>query len=173
MENRGPRIRRFGVREVAYPYAVLAARGLGVGMSTEIGQLVGQAGPYLTAAVVAYGTGVLTRAESAAVEATANIGRRMLQAVWHRRDDQSRAALESAVADAAAEPEDDDASAALRVQIKKALREDEELRRELASLLPSGSTGTVTVTASGTRAIAAGGNIGIAITGDGHDVPRQ
>ncbi|WP_149823545.1 hypothetical protein [Streptomyces tailanensis] len=138
-------------------------------MSAEIVQLVGQAGPYLTAAVVAYGTGVLTRAESAAVEATANIGRRMLQAVWHRRDEQGRAELESAVADAAREPSDGDASAALRQQIKRALREDAELLRELAGLLPSGG---VTVTASGTRAIAAGGNIGVAITGDGHTTPR-
>lgn len=141
-------------------------------MSAEIVQLVGQAGPYLTAAVVAYGTGVLTRAESAAVEATANIGRRMLQAVWHRRDEQGRAELESAVADAAEEPSDEDAAAALRQQIKRALREDAELLRELAGLLPSGGGGGVTVTASGTRAIAAGGNIGVAITGDGHDVPR-
>lgn len=143
-------------------------------MSAEIGQFVGQASPYLTAAVVAYGTGVLTRAESAAVEATANIGRRMLQAVWHRRDEQGRAELESAVTDAAEEPSDEDAAASLRQQIKRALREDAELLRELAGLLPSGSGGGggVTVTASGTRAIAAGGNIGIAITGDGHTAPR-
>ena len=141
-------------------------------MSAEIGQLVGQAGPYLTAAVVAYGTGVLTRAESAAVEATANIGRRMLQAVWQRRDAQGRAELESAVTDAAEEPEDDDASAALRQQLKRALREDAELLRELAGLLPQAGTGGVTVTASGNRSIAAGGNIGVAITGDGHTAPR-
>ncbi len=38
---------------------------------------MGRADPYLTAAVVAYGTGVLTRAESAAKETTVNIGRRM------------------------------------------------------------------------------------------------
>ncbi|WP_326580454.1 hypothetical protein OG889_21775 [Streptomyces sp. NBC_00481] len=140
-------------------------------MSADIVQLVGQAGPYVTAAVVAYGTGVLTRAENAAVEATANIGRRMLQAVWHRRDEQGRAELESAVADAAEEPSDEDAAAALRQQIKRALREDAELRRELAGLLPSEGGGSVTVTASGTRAIAAGGNIGVAITGDGHAAP--
>lgn len=141
-------------------------------MSAEIGQLVGQAGPYLTAAVVAYGTGVLTRAESAAVEATADIGRRMLQAVWRRRNEQGRAELESAVADAAEEPSDEDASAALRQQLKRALREDAELLRELAGLLPSTGNGAVTVTASGPRSIAAGGDIGVAITGDGHSAPR-
>lgn len=141
-------------------------------MSAEIGQLVGQAGPYLTAAVVAYGTGVLTRAESAAVEATANIGRRMLQAVWQHRDEQGRAELESALTDAAEEPGDEDASAALRQQIKRALREDPNLLRELAGLLPPRPTGGITVTASGPRSIAAGGNIGTAITGDGHTPPR-
>ncbi|MDX2826142.1 hypothetical protein PV416_35030 [Streptomyces ipomoeae] len=144
-------------------------------MSTEINHLVGQASPYLTAAVIAYGSGVLTREESAAVEATADIGHRMLRAAWHHRDEQGRAALESAVADAAAEPEDDDAAGALRQQIKKALREDAELRRELTSLLPTptGDAGGTTVTASGPRSIAAGGNIGVAITGDGHTAPRS
>ncbi|WP_327728746.1 hypothetical protein OG250_21020 [Streptomyces sp. NBC_00487] len=144
-------------------------------MSTSIAEVVGQASPYLTAAVVAYGTGVLTREESAAVETTANIGRRMLRAAWQHRDEQGRAALESAVADAAAEPEDEDATGSLRQQIKKALRNDAELLRELAALLPSpsGNSGGRTVTASGPRSIAAGGNIGTAITGDDHSAPRS
>ncbi|WP_406271117.1 hypothetical protein OHT93_20200 [Streptomyces sp. NBC_00191] len=131
-------------------------------MSAEIVQFVAQAGPFLTAALGAYGAGVLTRTEDAAVEATANVGRRMLQAVWRRRDEEGRAELEAAVQDAAEEPEDEDATAELRQQIKRALREDEELLRELAGLLPAGR---VTVTASGERAIAAQ-TITNAITGD-------
>jgi hypothetical protein len=137
-------------------------------MSTEIAELVGRAGPYLTAAVAAYGTGALTPVERAAVETTADIGRRMLTAAWRHRDERGRAELGAAVADAAAEPDDEDASAALRQQIKRALREDEELRRELTALLPRQESRGVTVTASGPRSIAAGGNIGVAITGDGH-----
>ncbi|NGO15321.1 hypothetical protein G5C60_49015 [Streptomyces sp. HC44] len=135
-------------------------------MSAEIVQFMGQAGPYLTAALGAYGAGVLTRTENAAVEATANVGRRMLQAVWRRRDEQGRAELEAAVQDAAdeSESEDDDAAAALRQQIKRAVREDAELLRELAELLPAAG-GPVTVTASGERSIAAQ-RIGTAITGD-------
>ncbi|MGW1489964.1 hypothetical protein [Streptomyces sp. NPDC002402] len=131
-------------------------------MSTEIVQYVAQAGPFLTAALGAYGAGVLTRAESAAVEGTANVGRRMLQAAWRRRGEEGRAALEAAVQDAADAPEDEDAAAALRQQIKRALREDEELLRELVGLLPAGP---VTVTASGERSIAAQ-TIGTAVTGD-------
>ncbi|MER6616794.1 hypothetical protein [Streptomyces xantholiticus] len=133
-------------------------------MSAEIVQYVAQAGPFLTAALGAYGAGVLTRTESAAVEATANVGRRMLQALWRRRDEEGRAALEAAVQDAADAPEDEDAAAALRQQIKRALREDEELLQELAGLLPARS-GPVTVTASGERTIAAQA-ITTAVTGD-------
>ncbi|MFF4689105.1 hypothetical protein [Streptomyces sp. NPDC001307] len=133
-------------------------------MSTEIVQLVEQAGPYLSTAVGAYGAAVFSRAESAAVDATANLGRRMLQTVWRRRDAQGRADLEAAVQDAAEAPEDADAAAAVRQQVKRALREDAELLAELARMLPPGAE-TVTVTASGERSIAAK-TIGTAVTGD-------
>ncbi|MFF1681609.1 hypothetical protein ACFVYG_36875 [Streptomyces sp. NPDC058256] len=133
-------------------------------MSAEIVQLIGQAGPYLTTAVGAYGVAVLTRAEDAAVDATANLGRRILQAVWRRRDAQGRAELEAAVQDTADAPDDEDAAAALRQQVKRALREDAELLAELARMLPVGGE-TVHVTASGERSIAAK-TIGTAVTGD-------
>ncbi|WP_116215744.1 hypothetical protein [Streptomyces olivoreticuli] len=131
-------------------------------MDTEIVTVMDQVGPYLTAALGAYGVGVLGRAEDAAVDATANIGRRVLHAVWRRRGAQERAALEAAVQDVAAEPGDEDAAAALRQQIKRALREDAELLKELSALVP---TGPVTVTASGERSIAAQ-TITTAVSGD-------
>ncbi|ALO95114.1 hypothetical protein SHL15_4012 [Streptomyces hygroscopicus subsp. limoneus] len=127
-------------------------------------QLVEQAGPYLSTAVGAYGAAVFSRAENAAVDATANLGRRILQTVWRRRDAQGRAELEAAVQDAAEAPEDADAAAAVRQQLKRALREDAELLAELARMLPTGGE-TVTVTASGERSIAAK-TIGTAVTGD-------
>ncbi|MFF8727251.1 hypothetical protein ACF073_12275 [Streptomyces sp. NPDC015171] len=133
-------------------------------MSTEIVQLVEQTGPYLSTAVSAYGVAVFSRAESAAVDATANLGRRILQAVWRRRGEQGRAELEAAVQDAAEAPDDADAAAAVRQQIKRALREDAELLAELARMLPTGAE-TVNVTASGERSIAAK-TIGTAVTGD-------
>ncbi|WP_406457085.1 hypothetical protein OG782_32370 [Streptomyces sp. NBC_00876] len=132
-------------------------------MDAEIVALVDQAGPYLTAALTAYGVGVLGRAEDAAVDATANVGRRLLDSVWRRRGGPGRAELEAAVGEAAEAPADADAAAALRQQIKRALREDRELLAELVALLPAGSA--VSVTASGERAIAAQ-RITTAITGD-------
>ncbi|MEH0625999.1 hypothetical protein [Streptomyces stelliscabiei] len=133
-------------------------------MSADIVQLVEQAGPYLTTAVAAYGVAVFTRMESAAADATANLGRRILQAVWRRRDDQGRAELEVAVQEAAEAPDDEDAAAALRQHIKRALRDDVELLAELARMLPAAGE-TVHVTASGERSIAAK-TIGTAVTGD-------
>jgi hypothetical protein len=84
--------------------------------------------------------------------------------VWRRHDAQGRAELEAAVHDAAEAPEDADAAAALRQQVKRALREDAELRAELARLLPALGE-TANVTASGERSIAAK-TIGTAVTGD-------
>ncbi|MBL1068140.1 hypothetical protein [Streptomyces sp. 7-21] len=133
-------------------------------MSGEAVQLVEQAAPYLLSAVSAYGMAVFSRAENAAADATANLGRRILRAVWRRRDEQGRQELEAAVRDAAETPEDADAAAAVRQQVKRALREDAELRAELARLLPAAGE-TVRVTASGERSIAAK-TITTAITGD-------
>ncbi|WUH93729.1 hypothetical protein OG900_28855 [Streptomyces sp. NBC_00433] len=138
-------------------------------MDAEVVQLMEQVGPYLSTALGAYGAAVLTRAEDAVVDAgadgSARLGRRILHAVWRQREEPARAALEGAVSDAAAEPQDADAAAALRQQVKKALQEDQDLRRELARLLAAAGAGTVNVTASGERAIAAQ-HIGTAITGD-------
>lgn len=134
-------------------------------MGAEIAELVQQSGPYLTAALGAYGGAVLTRAEDAAADATANAGRRLLRAVWHRRGPEGQAALEAAVQDAAEESGDEDAQAALRQQLRRALREDPALLAEVAALLPTPSPGSLTITASGTRSIAAH-TIGTAITGD-------
>lgn len=132
-------------------------------MGAEIVQFLEQAGPYLSAALGAYGAGVLARAEDAAVGATANAGRSILHAVWRRRSPAERPELEAAVREAAEEPEDADAAAALRQQIKRTLREDPQLLAELAAQLPP--TGAVTITASGERSIAAQ-TIGTAVTGD-------
>jgi hypothetical protein len=135
-------------------------------VSADIVQWVQQANPAVTAAVSAYGASVLTRAQDAAADATVGLGQRILQAVWRRRNDQGRAELEAAVQDAVDEPENEDAAAALRQQIKRTLREDAELLQELTAMLPGEGSAGVTVTASGERSIAAGGNIGFAVTGD-------
>ncbi|MFF2386716.1 hypothetical protein [Streptomyces sp. NPDC058108] len=135
----------------------------------EIAQWLEQAGPAMAAAVSAYGGAVLTRAQGAAVDATAGLGQRILQAVWRRRDDAGRAELQRVVDDAVDEQDDTFTTAVLRRLLRQALQDDAELREELAVLLPAPAA--VTITASGERSIAAQ-NIGTAITGDGHTPPR-
>ncbi|MEV7689054.1 hypothetical protein [Streptomyces bungoensis] len=134
-------------------------------MDAEIVQLAEVAGPYLTAAAGAYGAAVLSRAEDATADATVNMGRRVLQAVWRRRDAAGKAALEAAVTDVGDDPDDSDAAATLRHQIKRALRDDAELRAELAALLPPPIQGTVTINSTGDRNNVAH-TIGTAVSGD-------
>ncbi|WP_307811552.1 tetratricopeptide repeat protein, partial [Streptomyces fildesensis] len=104
-------------------------------MGGEINQLVEQARPYLKAAVGAYGEAVLSQAEDPAMGARANLGQRLLRIVLKFRDPQGRAELDTAVRDVADDPHDEDAAAALRQQIKRALREHAKLMPELAALL--------------------------------------
>jgi hypothetical protein len=77
------------------------------------------------------------------------------------------AALEAAQ-DAATHPDDEDTLAALRLQLKKLLAEDEALAQELARLLPRSGPAGQTVIASGDRSVAIGGNASgnVIITGD-------
>jgi hypothetical protein len=116
-------------------------------MDADIMQWVDQATPYLTAAVGAYGAAVLTRVEADAADATVSLGRRILQAVWSRQDESGRSALEEAVAGAAAEPDDPDTAAVLRRQLKRALREDPDLRAELTAILRTAATTSTGVSA--------------------------
>lgn len=138
-------------------------------MGAEIAQLVGQAGPAVTAAVGAYGAAVLTRAQDAAADATVGLGQRILQLVWRRRDEAGRAELERLVGEAADEQDDAYSTAVLSRLLRHALQDDPALREELAAVLPA--TSTITIMASGERSIAAQ-HIGTAITGDGHTPPR-
>ncbi len=70
------------------------------------------------------------------------------------------AALE-AVRDAAEAPDDDDARAALRLQLRKLLAGDEALVGDLRRLLDErpGAGSSMTVTARGERSIAVGGDV--------------
>ncbi|WP_405796509.1 hypothetical protein [Streptomyces longwoodensis] len=140
-------------------------------MSAEVVQLVEQAGPYLTAAVGAYGAAVLTRAQDAAADATVGLGQRILQLLWRRGEESDRAELERVVDEAADEQDDAYSTAVLSRLLRRALEDDLELREELSALLPAPAAGAVTITASGERSIAAQ-HIGTAITGDGHTPPR-
>jgi hypothetical protein len=131
--------------------------------------------PFLRESLGVYGDEVLTgeAAAGASGAAAAEVGRGLLRATYRRVDVRGREGLEEAVQEAAAEPGNEDAVGALRQEIRRALRKHPELEGELAALLPGGGGGTTTVIASGTRSVAAGGNIGIAITGDGHGSPKR
>jgi hypothetical protein len=109
--------------------------------------------PYVSAVAGAYGGAVLDRvrdqATDAGADATVSLGRRVLRRLLGR--EASSVAIEGAVLDLAGDPADEDFQAAVRAQINKALREDEQLRADLAALLTNAgaSTGsTVAVTGS-------------------------
>ncbi len=76
--------------------------------------------------------------------------------------------VEKAARDAAAMPDDPDAQAALRLQIKKLLTEDPALAQELAQIWEKAPAEVRTVVAAGERAVAIGGNVtgSVIVTGD-------
>jgi hypothetical protein len=135
-------------------------------VDVNVGEIVAQAVPYVTAAAQAYGVHTLEKVRDAAVEetsdATVGLGRRLLRHLLGREDSQQ--AIEAAVADLVEDPEDADGVAALRKQLRKALADAPDLAAEIARMLPAPS---MHVEASGTRAVAVQSNPGIVNTGDG------
>lgn len=121
--------------------------------------------PYVTAAVTAYGSAVLVRTTDTAADATVSLGQRIVQRLWSREE--NREGLEQAVDEVAEDPQDEDAQAALRVQVRRILRQDSELAAELARLLPARS-----FTASGDGSVAVETNDGVISTGDGATIQR-
>ena len=75
---------------------------------------------------------------------------------------------QAAVADAASMPKDEDAQAALRLQIRKLLEQDPGLTREIEEMVEEGRRAGVSVVVSGERAVGIGGNVisGTINTGD-------
>jgi hypothetical protein len=81
-----------------------------------------------------------------------------------------RPAAQEAARDLAAAPTDEDAQAALRVQLRKLLADDPALQQELSALLNASGQGTTTtnVNVSGDRSVGVGRDArgGTIITGD-------
>lgn len=141
---------------------MVSGRFVGGVVVSELEAVLAEALPVMSAAVAAYGAGVLSRVEDAAADATVGLGRRLLHRVWHRSARPE--ALQHAVAELAEALEDPDALAGLRLQVRKVLAQDPALVAELAEMLPTRESAT----ASGDRAVAVGGeNSGIVSTGDG------
>src|SRR6185369_8900679 len=75
-----------------------------------------------------------------ASDATLGLGRRLLNRILRRED--SREVIEGALVEVGAAPEDEDAVASLRLQIRKALAADPALAAEVAQMLQAGSAVT-------------------------------
>jgi len=93
--------------------------------------------------------------------------------LWHRLRPQIEAkpTAREAVTNAAATPQDEDAQAALRLQLRKLLAENEDLAREIGRQWAAAQAAGVTITASGERSVAAQTITGSTIiTGDHNNV---
>ncbi|MEV0375391.1 hypothetical protein AB0I10_37460 [Streptomyces sp. NPDC050636] len=135
---------------------------------SNIEVMLGQIVPAAGAAVAVYGAAVLRRVEDEAAGATVRLGQRLLARI--RGSAADPAAIDGAVTDLAADPDDPDALAALRLQIRRALA-DPALVDEIAALLPAPGPAQ----SSGAGSVAVSGNVsGIVSTGDGAmNIQRQ
>jgi hypothetical protein len=129
---------------------------------SEVDVLVGQVVPVIGAAVGAYGAGVLTRVEQGTADATVGLGQKVLARLLHHAA--RPAPLEQAVVDLAADVQDPDALAALRLQVRKILADSPELVTRLAGMLPPAPQAT----ASGAGSVAIGGNNTGSVTTGNH-----
>jgi hypothetical protein len=91
--------------------------------------------PYVSAAVRAYGGAVLAKARDEAADATVGLGRRLLQRIFGARGENEP--LPGPLSALAADPEDGDALAAVRLAIRQALADDPDLQAEVRSMLAS------------------------------------
>ena len=136
-------------------------------LSTQLVQLLAPFLPYLLKGVKLAGQEAAKKLGEKAGEQ----GFEQAKTLWEKlrpKVEAKSAALEAAQ-DAATHPDDEDTLAALRLQLKKLLAEDQALAQELARLLEQ------TVIASGDRSVAIGGNVSgsVIVTGDGNIVTPQ
>jgi hypothetical protein len=130
-------------------------------MSGDISSLAAEMVPYMSVAASAYGGAVLARVRDDAADATVGLGRRLLQRVFGTRAPGEQ--LPEPLADVVGNPHDEDAAAALRLAVRKALEASPTLKAEVEGMLASAG---VTVTASGERSISGQTISGIVTTGD-------
>lgn len=124
-------------------------------MGGDAASLAAEMTPYVSAAVGAYGGAVLAKLRDDAADATVGLGRRVLQRIFGSRGEGE--ALPGSLADLVADPYDDDALAAVRLAIRKALAADPELAVEVRSMLPA-TPGVTQQVRAGRDAYTAAGN---------------
>lgn len=123
----------------------------------------------------AVGHKVLTTVEDEAADEAVQASRRLLARLRRGRDGTGRPQLEAAAADVATDPADEDFRGALRGQVRKALAgtdglDDPDLAADLTGILDAAG---ISVTASGTSAVAVGHNDGIISTGDSATITQH
>ena len=104
-------------------------------MAGEVATLAAEMTPYVSAAVGAYGGAVLAKVRDEAADATVGLGRRLLQRVFGPRGEGEP--LPDPLGSLAADPDDGDALAAVRLAIRQALASDPALQAEVRSMLAS------------------------------------
>ena len=102
-------------------------------MGADVASVAAEMTPYVSAAVGAYGGAVLAKMRDEAADATVGLGRRLLQRIFGSRSPEEP--LPGPLADLAASPQDEDALAAVRLAIRKALAADAVLDAEVRSML--------------------------------------
>jgi dienelactone hydrolase len=122
-------------------------------MGGDAAWLAAEMTPYVSAAVGAYGGAVLAKVRDDAADATVGLGRRLLQRVFGTRGEAE--SLPDPLADLAADPGDEDALAAVRLLVRKALAADAVLASEVASML-AGAPGVAQQVHAGRDAYTAG-----------------
>src|SRR5215475_9644952 len=136
-------------------------------MSGDVVSLAAEVMPYASAAVGAYGGAVLTKVRDEAADATVGLGSRLLQRIFGTR--QTGEPLPEPLADVATDPYDEDATAALRLAVRKALAASPDLQTEVQDLLAQTK---LHIMASGERSVAAQVVSGIVVTGDDATITR-
>lgn len=102
-------------------------------MSGDLVNLAQEVSPYVMAAIGAFGGTVLVRANEQAADATIVWGRAILQRIFGVTAEGQE--VPEAVAELAADPDNPDLQAMLRVQIGRLLKADPELAEQVRTLL--------------------------------------
>jgi 3-hydroxyacyl-CoA dehydrogenase len=134
--------------------------------------------------VAAYLIPALPYLMKASEEAVKEVGKKIggealdyAKSLWARLRPKAEAtpALQGAIVDVAAAPDDEDAQAQLRHQLKKLLADDTKLASELNGILQDAKNAGVTVIVSGDRSVGIGGNVSgsTIITGDQNHERRR
>lgn len=106
---------------------------------SEVDAILGQVIPAIEAAAGVYGAGLVARIESDAVGASASLGERLLARIWRRVTD--RDATRRELGRLATASETSEALTTLSAQLRAAITQDPELRRDLAALLGAQAAG--------------------------------